>query len=280
MAHRKHRDRYRETEWKPGPDYRLICTCQEHARRARSPWRRAFRVVCRGVAVIVTVPLALAAFDIPMSAMDVNLDALRNKPVAQKVAMSSLQDAQKGEERSIAIFTRPSVSEKFLSTSAVQRSVTLDSFKEEFFRKHIPYGAIIYREAKRNGLAPELVAAMVHTESDFRVGLVSHKSAQGLMQIVPETARKLGINNVFDPEQNIAAGTRYYRYLLNRFDSERVALAAYNAGEGNVERWGGIPPFVETQKYVEKVNVRAGRYRQRVHSGYLATLRLRPDSEY
>jgi soluble lytic murein transglycosylase-like protein len=94
------------------------------------------------------------------------------------------------------------------------------------------------------------------------------------MQIVPSTARLLGIHDPFDPAQNIAAGTKYFRYLLNRFESETMALAAYNAGEGNVERFGGIPPFPETRAYILKVNRRTDRYRQRVHNTYLATLRV------
>ena len=115
---------------------------------------------------------------------------------------------------------------------------------------------------------------MVHTESDFRPRLVSNKSAQGLMQIVPDTARVLGIRDPFDPEQNIAAGTKYYRYLLDRFNNETMALAAYNAGPGNVSRFGGVPPFGETRSYIAKVNRRTHRYRQRVHNNYLATLRV------
>jgi len=121
---------------------------------------------------------------------------------------------------------------------------------------------------------------MVHTESDFRPELVSTKSAQGLMQIVPDTARLLGLANVFDPEQNIAAGTRYFRYLLDRFENERIALAAYNAGEGHVERCSCVPEFAETQEYIEKVNVRASRYRQRVRNSYVAALRMRPDASH
>jgi soluble lytic murein transglycosylase-like protein len=114
----------------------------------------------------------------------------------------------------------------------------------------------------------------VHTESDFRAGLVSSKSAQGLMQIVPSTARILGVDDPFDPEKNIAAGTKYFRYLLDRFDDETIALAAYNAGEGNVARFGGVPPFSETQSYVQKVTRRAARYRSRVQTSYLATTRM------
>ena len=124
-------------------------------------------------------------------------------------------------------------------------------------------------------ISPELVAAMVHTESDFRAGLVSHKSAQGLMQIVPSTAALLGVDDPFDPAKNIAAGTKYFRYLLDRFDDENIALAAYNAGEGNVARFGGVPPFAETRSYISKVNRRTSRYREGFRNTYIASVRMR-----
>ncbi|HKR63043.1 MAG TPA: lytic transglycosylase domain-containing protein [Thermoanaerobaculia bacterium] len=212
--------------------------------------------------MLVSVPLAFAALDLPTSAMDINLAALRDLgPRAAKTKATSAQ---------LPIFTTPAMREQFLKPHL--RTVTLDVFKEAYFRDHVPYGAIIYREAVKNDLPPELVAAMVHTESDFRPELVSHKSAQGLMQIIPDTARDLGIANPFDPEENIAAGTKYFRYLLNRFESETIALAAYNAGEGNVERCRCVPPFQETRDYIARVNRRTDRYRQRVHTTYLAAL--------
>jgi soluble lytic murein transglycosylase-like protein len=161
-----------------------------------------------------------------------------------------------------------------------EEPLALDVFKEDYFRTHVPYGEIIFREARRNDLAPELVAAMVHTESDFRPGLVSHKTAQGLMQIVPATAALLGVDDPFDPEKNIAAGTRYFRYLLDRFDDETMALAAYNAGEGNVARYGGIPPFAETRDYISKVNRRTRRYRDGFRNTYISSLRLRREETH
>jgi soluble lytic murein transglycosylase-like protein len=244
-------------------DVRIICDCQRHARRERSILRRTARVVSRGVAVLMTLPLAFAAFDVPMSAM--NFDLRPSKPLAQKT---------KGDPaRALPIFTTESVRNTFIQ-GPVLSAPAFEVFKEEYFRRHVPYGAIIVREARKNNLPPELVAAMVHTESDFRPKLVSHKSAQGLMQIVPSTARILGIRDPFDPEQNIAAGTKYYRYLLDRFDNQNIALAAYNAGPGNVSRFGGVPPFGETRSYIAKVNRRTHRYRQRVHNNYLATLRV------
>ena len=249
--------------WGPDADFRIICDCQRHARRNR--WRRVRRIAARGVAVLATIPFAYF-FDIPTKAMNIDVAALRARITLQKPA----------EERTLHVFTTPEASEQFLSATTVQQVVTIDALKEQYFKAHVPFGAIIYREARKNGLAPELVAAMVHTESDFRPGLVSHRSAQGLMQIIPDTARDLGLSNVFDPEQNIAAGTRYYRYLLDRFKSERIALAAYNAGEGKVERCGCVPDIAETTSYIDKVNTRASRYRQRVRNTWVAMTRLQP----
>ena len=267
--------------WKTGADYRLICPCQHHRQRERSVWRRALRIASRGVAVLVSVPLAVTMFDLPIAAMNikaVNLDALRvSRPVAAGVFAPKPKpkpEPQPVQQQSstLPIFTTDSVRQQFLDP---QRTLSLDVFKEEYFRTRVPYGAIIYREARRNNLAPELVAAMVHTESDFRPRLVSNKSAQGLMQIVPETARVLGIANPFDPEQNIAAGTKYFRYLLRRYNgNERMALAAYNAGPTNVARFGGVPPFPETQSYIEKVNARRSRYRARLQNTYVAAVRM------
>jgi len=260
------RRRWATREWRPGPDYRVICTCQHHSRR-KERWRRALH----GVAILVSLPIAFTFFDVPMKAMNLNLNVLPKAPAIL---------AAKPAKRALPIFTTPAMSEQFISSANMQQLVSIDAYKEQYFRTQVPYGSIIYREARKNRLSPELVAAMVHTESDFQPELVSTKSAQGLMQIVPDTARLLGIANVFDPEQNIAAGTRYYRYLLDRFENDRIALAAYNAGEGNVERCNCVPEFAETQQYIDKVNVRASRYRQRVRNGYMAALRMRSDAAH
>jgi soluble lytic murein transglycosylase-like protein len=243
-------------------DWRVVCSCQVHARKP-SPWRALLRIAARGAAVLLGVPLALAAIDIPAAKR--TLDDLRPTKII----------APAEPERSLPIFTTESVKQQFLDP---QQPLTLEVFKESYFRTYVPFGAIIFREARRNDLPPELVAAMVHTESDFRPSLVSRKTAQGLMQLVPSTATLLGVDDPFDPEKNIAAGTRYFRYLLDRFDDETMALAAYNAGEGNVARYGGIPPFAETQDYITKVNRRTRRYRDGFRSSYMASLRMRREA--
>ena len=178
--------------------------------------------------------------------------------------------------RELPIFTTRTVREAFLAVAKPSQTFNLEIAKEDFFRTEVPYGSIIYQEALRNNLPPELVAAVVSAESDFRPLLVSGKKAQGLMQIVPETAGILGCGNPFNPAENVAAGARYLRYLLDRFGDQRTALAAYNAGEGNVERFGGVPPFPETIEYLERVSYRTHAYRQQIHNRFVAAVRMRP----
>jgi soluble lytic murein transglycosylase-like protein len=129
-----------------------------------------------------------------------------------------------------------------------------DAVKENFFKTQVPFGGIIYQEAVKNNLPPELVAAVVHTESKFKPTARSGAGAQGLMQLVPKTGRWMGARDLMNPAQNVAAGAKYLRYLSDRFDGDtQKAIAAYNAGEGNVRRFGGVPPFRETRNYISRV---------------------------
>jgi hypothetical protein len=133
-------------------------------------------------------------------------------------------------------------------------ALVTDTVREEFFKKEVPFGSIIYSEAKKNDLRPELVAAVVQAESKFRPAARSGAGAIGLMQLVPKTGRWMGARDLTNPAQNISAGAKYLRYLHDRFDgNETKVIAAYNAGEGNVLRFNGVPPFRETRNYVAKV---------------------------
>jgi soluble lytic murein transglycosylase-like protein len=111
--------------------------------------------------------------------------------------------------------------------------------------------------ARQHGVDPVLVRAVVEVESNYEPAARSHKGAMGLMQLMPATARRYALVDPYEPRANLEAGIRHLRSLLDRFDL-RVALAAYNAGEGAVLRHGGIPPFAETRAYVSRVLQRAG----------------------
>ncbi|WP_213073431.1 lytic transglycosylase domain-containing protein [Acinetobacter pittii] len=116
---------------------------------------------------------------------------------------------------------------------------------------------IIKQAALQHGVSEGLIKAVMHTESGFNVNARSPVGAQGLMQLMPATARRFNVTNAFDAQQNIFAGAKYLSWLLKRFGGNtQMALAAYNAGEGNVDKYGGIPPFRETQDYVRRVTSR------------------------
>jgi len=118
--------------------------------------------------------------------------------------------------------------------------------------------ALVMEAAGQNGLDPCLVLSIMRAESAFNRSAVSVKGASGLMQLMPATATRFGVKNIFDPRENVLGGTRYLRWLLDRFSGDvRLALAGYNAGEGAVEFYGyRIPPFLETQNYVRIIYTR------------------------
>jgi soluble lytic murein transglycosylase-like protein len=122
------------------------------------------------------------------------------------------------------------------------------------------YEPYVLEYSNRHSLRPELVRAVIQVESGYNARALSPKGAMGLMQLMPDTARMLGVQRPYDPEQNIRGGTRYLRLLLDKYDgSEELALAAYNAGSGAVDRYGrNIPPYRETRDYVRKVGSKAG----------------------
>ena len=116
------------------------------------------------------------------------------------------------------------------------------------------YNDIIVAAARRHDVDAALVSAVIKAESDYNPRTVSHKGARGLMQLMPATAKRFGVSDSFDPEQNIYAGTKYLRWLLDKFDGNAdLAVAGYNAGEGNIWKYNGVPPFRETVTYINRI---------------------------
>ncbi|HVR41984.1 MAG TPA: lytic transglycosylase domain-containing protein [Thermoanaerobaculia bacterium] len=151
--------------------------------------------------------------------------------------------------------------------------------REEFFLS-MPFGNLIREKSEKYDVDPALVAAVIENESRFKPRARSHKGARGLMQLMPRTGAWMGARNLYDPEQNVDAGVKYLKYLEKRFDGNRTKIiAAYNAGEGNVMRYGGIPPFRETRSYVKNVMKsyeRNSRELEEFEKKALASLELTP----
>jgi hypothetical protein len=120
---------------------------------------------------------------------------------------------------------------------------------------------IVDEAARKHKVDPDLVHSVIKVESNYNPYAISPKGAEGLMQLIPSTAKRFGVANSFDPSQNIEAGVKYLRYLQDLFGDDRLALAAYNAGEGAVMKYGWIPPYKETQDYVQKVTRRREEHR-------------------
>jgi len=119
-----------------------------------------------------------------------------------------------------------------------------------------PFGELIYQTARRHGINPQLVAAMVWAESAFDPGAVSPKGASGLLQLMPSTAQRFGLSqkDVFEPSSNLDAGVRYIRWLSEHFAGNvPLVLAGYNAGESAVDRYEGLPPYRETRDYIRRI---------------------------
>jgi Transglycosylase SLT domain len=115
----------------------------------------------------------------------------------------------------------------------------------------------VERIARQNQLSPRLIHSVIQAESNYDPNAISPKGALGLMQLIPSTAQRFGVSDVFDPADNIQGGARYLKYLLDLYQGDHtLALAAYNAGEGAVARYGGVPPYPETWNYVAKIEKR------------------------
>ncbi len=130
------------------------------------------------------------------------------------------------------------------------------------------FSSEIRRAAQKYSVDEAIVRAIIHAESAFRPNVVSPKNAQGLMQLIPATAKRFGVRDPFDPAQNIEGGVQYLAFLMKRYNNDlTLTAAAYNAGEGAVARYKGVPPYKETKNYVVRVGQLADRYRKALESG-------------
>jgi soluble lytic murein transglycosylase-like protein len=157
-----------------------------------------------------------------------------------------------------SVYEKPTHIRRILGTESAATTFSLPSVRPPSLQNGnplagVPYADIFIKAGNKYGVSPKLLAAVAEVESGYDPKAVSGVGAQGLMQLMPSTAKGLGVHNAFDPEQAIMGGAKLLAHNLQEFKSVPLALAAYNAGGGAVHRYGGIPPFAETQAYVPKV---------------------------
>jgi soluble lytic murein transglycosylase-like protein len=158
-----------------------------------------------------------------------------------------------GFEKELALPVPPPASSG-ASDSAKTQSMQTGAAKNGPAKPAPPLTDVVASASAAYHLDPDLVNSVIHAESGFNAHAVSPKGARGLMQLMPNTANQLGVNNAFDPQDNVTGGSRYLRELLERYNFDLVkALAAYNAGPERVEQYNGVPPFRETRAYVAKI---------------------------
>ena len=142
---------------------------------------------------------------------------------------------------------------RIIRTPAIITTVKINQRAHTFGHRH-KFSSLVNSTAQKYSLDPKLLHAVIQTESAYNHTAVSSKGAVGLMQLMPQTAIRFGVNNRADPEQNITGGARYLKYLLKLFEPNlKLAIAAYNAGENAVLKYGNIPPYPETHQYVDRV---------------------------
>jgi soluble lytic murein transglycosylase-like protein len=153
--------------------------------------------------------------------------------------------------RSISVSSKPVAEVKVAEAVVLPRVVGAGVLDAEPVTPPAGLDEAVRRIAAENSLSPQLIHSVIKVESNYNPHAISSKGALGLMQLIPATARRFGVSDVFNPVQNIQGGAKYLRYLLDLYSNDYpLALAAYNAGEAAVARYGGVPPFAETRNYV------------------------------
>ena len=188
----------------------------------------------------------------------------KDKTVFNSLLAQAMQAAEKLDNNSIKMLSRntlspeqPKQAETTTTTTNIASTVTSSELPQEVLPPHQKYDCLIAAAGEKYGIEPALLKGLIKTESNFNETARSREGALGLVQLMPATARSMGVNPL-NAEEAIEGGAKYLSQMLNRYNGNReMALAAYNAGPGNVDRYGGVPPFRETVLFIKRVTQNA-----------------------
>ncbi|MEA2176196.1 MAG: hypothetical protein QOD00_3788 [Blastocatellia bacterium] len=197
-------------------------------------------------------------FDAPNGVHIATVPTTATLPSSKPQPATNKPAAALNKEGATAIKNAHSRADSYVDAQPQRIQMSVSKSLDNFTTGDMRLDAIIVESATRNKVDPVLVYSLMHQESSFKPRAVSYKGARGLMQLMPGTAARFGVTDIFDPRQNIEGGIRYLRFLLDMFDGDvPLSLAAYNAGEGAVIKYGRrIPPYSETQEYVRRITKR------------------------
>lgn len=200
----------------------------------------------------ITLVVSLALFVAPKASADIYMCEGPNGEIS--IQQHAIPGWRCRVQRESSATRRAAAASGLRADSTPESAFTPAPLPDEGGDRFTRYDPIIEQAARLYQLPPDFIRAVVKVESNFNANAVSRTGAMGLMQLMPGTARAMGVVNPFDPRQNIFGGTRYLRFLANTFRGDLVlTVAAYNAGEGAVQRYGGVPPYEETRRYVQRV---------------------------
>lgn len=219
---------------------------------------------------MIRIPLGVIAFLIvPLSAyaqrttysidnFDFRNGVKAEQPTATPEAKRTARTAKRRDDRAVTQTSSSAASQLVVPTVWTPGPSSNAGALRGYTTGSSEVDGYLVQAGTNSGVDPLLLYSVMHQESSFKSHAVSPKGARGLMQLMPGTAMRYGVTNIFDPRQNIEGGARYLRFLLDRFDGDvNLALAGYNAGEGAVEKYGRqIPPYAETQEYVRRISKR------------------------
>lgn len=222
---------------------------------------------------------AFVVFGCASSQAECSYTGSRTITIAPKAVPVSRIDPRSGQSVKTIVVAPKVVASREIKPLAATEEIENGALAASTPAPGLKVKSLVEEAALQYDVNPALIDSIIQVESNYNPSAVSPKGAQGLMQLMPSTARRLGVNNSFDPRENIHGGVKYLKFLQETFKDDRLAIAAYNAGEGAVAKYQNVPPYRETMSYVAEVGKRYGKARKAAEAKSKAAVavQIKPD---